>query len=114
MQIKVDKNKLYSAILTRGLSLREVSRAIGYHEDYIASQAGSRGMLNKVAVIGLEREFGIKLEEYELKPEKQKLQEEQQKTDSRKVSDLTADELAKLIYKAVYGAVIHAWENDDE
>lgn len=34
--------------------------------------------------------------------------------EKQKVSELTSEELGKLIYKAVYSAVKHAWENEEE
>ncbi len=109
--VKIDKIKLEQALDKRGLTKREVSIGIGYGRSYIsnACMEGNRGV-NMAAVIGLEAKYGIKREEYELIEEVKK----EPSPINKPITELTSAELSELIYKAVYSAVLHAWQDDDE
>lgn len=45
-------------------------------------------------------------------PEESLIYKEPEEYENRDISQLTGKELSDLIYKAVYSAVLHAWEND--
>lgn len=109
--VKVDKIKMEQALYKRGLTKTEVSIGIGYARSYIsnACMEGANG-INMSAVIGLEAKYGINREEYELIEEVKK----EPSPINKPITELTSIELSKLIYKAVYSAVLHAWQNDDE
>lgn len=108
--VKVDKVKMEQALDKRGLHKSEASLGIGYGRSYIANACmdGNRGV-GMAAVIGLEAKYGIKQEEYELIEPK-----EEQTPIDKPISELTSAELGELIYKSVYSAVLHAWQNDEE
>lgn len=105
--VKVDKIKMEQALAKRGLNKNEVSIGIGYGRSYISNACmdGNKGV-NMAAVIGLEAKYGINREEYELI--------EEVKKEPLPITELTSIQLSELIYKAVYSAVLHAWQNDDE
>lgn len=109
--VKVDKIKMEQALGKRGLTKSEVSIGIGYGRSYISNACmdGDRGV-NMTAVIRLEAKYGITQEEYELIEEVKK----EPLPISKPITELTSIQLSELIYKAVYSAVLHAWQNDDE
>lgn len=91
-------------------SYSELSESMGFARSYISNCI----CYNRIAVVAandLERRFGISVDEYIKKDETT----EEIKDDTKKpISDFTGEELKNLIYKAVYSAVLHAWQNDDE
>lgn len=109
--VKVDKIKMEQALYKRGLTKAEVSIGIGYGRSYISNACmdGNRG-INMSAVIGLEAKYGINREEYELIEEVK----EKPLPLNKPITELTTIELSELVYKAVYSAVLHAWQDDDE
>jgi hypothetical protein len=109
MLLRIDKDKLYAALRTRNIALREASTAIGFNQDYLSSCA-SRETVNNVAVVALKNLYDIDYDEYSIKNEEESAREIEKKT----VAELSPTELSNLIYKAVYSAVLNAWENSDE
>ena len=85
----------------------ELSESMGFAKSYI-SNCIHYGRIAIVAANDLERRFGNSVDEYIKKDETA----EETKEDTKTMSDFTGEELEKLIYKAVYSAVKHAWEND--
>lgn len=124
--VLVDKDRLYEAIESRGLSKREVSSGIGYAPDYISNccaettwkYTDGKPKISKIAAIALKGLYDIEQSEYEyvepIEPIAEPEPVREPVSDVQTVKDMTGEELSNLIYKAVYSAVMHAWEGCDE
>lgn len=113
--IEIDSDKFRKVVETilsnsKFRTYSELSESMGFARSYISNCFH----YNKIAVVAandLERRFGISVDEYIKKDETT----EETKDDTQKpISDFTGEELENLIYKAVYSAVLHAWQDDDE
>ena len=98
----------------RGFTLCELSRKI-YKGETFVSQIFTKydGWVKRLYFNGLCYVLQCEEEDilYEDKVE-EPTQEPIEEIDDIKVLELTSKELSELIYKAVYSAVLHAWENE--
>lgn len=94
---------------THLISLAELSKELGYTKSFMSNSLRA-GVLNKTAVTMLDKIYGIKYEEYALVEEEEVTEKVEDST--KLVAELTAKELSELIYKSVYTAVMHTYEND--
>ena len=92
--IAIDGEKLYSAILAKGLRMSDVSERLGYTRSYL-SHCCMNNTLRARLVNDLANEYGIKYEEYSIEGTKEKADDEQ------KTITFTADELSEIITNAV-------------
>ena len=104
--LNIDGKKLNDEIKKRNLSVGEVEAAIGRSRSFL-SKAVKSGRLKEGDVKLLDLIYNIKYDN--IKPDKNELKKAMPEI---KIEGITKDELSNLIYKAVYSAVIHAWEND--
>lgn len=99
--VKVDGTRLQTALKRRGITMRQASQEMGYADSYLSYGCTKAGHLLPSVVIMLEKLYGIKQEEYEVKPEA---------TEEAKpvVPSFDMNELYKTIYTAVFNATKEA------
>lgn len=108
-QIKIDRTKLKELLDMKNFeSLAKASRDLGFTSSYL-NYTLNRGTISKSGALLLEKIHGIKLSMYECVDENDSKQEEIE--EKQTVVDLTSEELSDLIYKSVFSAVKHAWED---
>lgn len=99
----------------RGFTLCELSRKI-YKGETFVSQIFTKydGWVKRLYFNGLCYVLQCEEEDilYEGKIEESTQATLEEVTDSNQIINLTGKELSELIYKAVYDAVLHAWENE--
>lgn len=92
--ISIEGEKLYAAVINRGLKLSDVSERLGYTKSYI-SNCCMNNVLRARIVNDIANEFGIKYEEYAIEGAESK------NDDEPKTITFTAEELTDIITQAV-------------
>lgn len=106
-RIKVDREKLKNIIKNNNMTNNEFSRSLGRDSSFIGKIFKDENyLMSATDYLLIKSMYGVDIEyKEEIKIENNVI---------KTVKDLTPDELSKLIYKAVFGAVKHAWEDDKE
>lgn len=104
-KMAINKDNLYAEFKKRDIRPAKVSEQLGYSKWYLSNSA-SRGYLSLVCIRALEREYGIKPENYVC------IEEKVEEKVTPPVVDFDYEKLSSVIYEAVYTAVKRAWEND--
>lgn len=111
---EIDGAKLEELIKAAGYEKCDVSEAIGYSRGYLTECIRSN-LIPIVAAKCIETMFKIPYDLY--KPVVDIPEEEPEEgilTSDKLVTDLTARELADILYQTVYAAMCHALLNDSE
>lgn len=96
--VEINETRFYDALARRGLKLTHCSVEMGFGKSTLGMAVKS-GHLTPTQVILLDKLYGIKREEYDVKSEKK-----------QKEPTLDMNELYKTIYTAVFNAVKQAWK----
>lgn len=103
--VNIDGMKLKKILTYKGLTLAEVSKALGYDASII-SRSCTRNSMNRAAIAGLESRFGIKPEDYApTKKEEEKPKPEDVESPQPMVLEIDYQKLFAVIYKAVREAL---------
>ena len=102
--VKVDKTRFDDSLKRRGLMKTHVSIEMGYGKSNLGMMVRD-GRFNPQVVVMLDKLYGIKPEEYEVKEEEPKPEKKEKKS-----SSLDMNELYKTIYTAVFNAMKQAWK----
>ena len=98
---EIDGKRLDEILRDKGLVKAYVSRDMKYGSSFI-SDCIHRNKMNERSVMLLEQLYGIKFEDYK------------KNTEVKKETQAPSDKaVARLIYKAVYYAGKHAWEDKE-
>ena len=114
-KVRIDENILNSLLEAKGMSREDLSAEIYKGKTFISNTFRQYdGWIKKLYLSGIAKALNVSedvllYKESALEPEPEPKQEFY-----CYVSEMTDTELSELIYKAVYSAVKHAWENDEE
>lgn len=109
-RVRIDREKLQNIIKNNNMSNIDFSKSLGRDGSYINKVIRDETYLMSMTdYLLIKSLYGVDIEYKEPVKEEIKIENNDIKT----VKDLTPDELSKLIYKAVFGAVKHAWEDDN-
>ena len=104
----IDGQKLKEQLKKRGLTAQACSLALGCDRNYI-SACVNRGAMNKIVIVGLNREYNIDYADYEPTPEPKP--EESKSINDTIMATLESanniidyNHLYKVVYQAVYKA----------
>lgn len=100
--ISVDSEKMRNELKRRGLNMRQVSLEMGRSTGYLKTTL-AKGVISIPSIKLIERMYGIKQEDIEIKKEVEKVEEP-------KKEELDFDKIYEVIYTAVYHAVKQAWK----
>lgn len=113
--VRIDEERFKTLARKRGFTLCELSRRI-YKGETFVSQIFTKydGWVKRLYFNGLCYVLQCEEEDilYEEKADESTENTIEEVTDSNQIINLTSKELQELIYKAVYSAVLHAWENE--
>ena len=109
-RIKVDREKIKNIIKNNNMTNNEFSRSLGRDSSFIGKVFRDEDYLMSITdYLLIKSMYGVDVKCIE--PEI--VEDIKIENDVKTVKDLTSDELSKLIYKAVFGAVKHAWEDNN-
>lgn len=117
----IDAEKLDAEIKKRGLERQVISTEMGMNTGYLSScmnpkswQDGKTKISKTVALL-LKSMYNIDRSSYEYtEPVVEEKPVEEVVENPDLIKNMTGEQLSNLIYKAVYTAVKHAWEDDNE
>lgn len=117
----IDAEKLDAEIKKRGLERQVISTEMGMNTGYLSScmnpkswQDGKTKISKTVALL-LKSMYNIDRSSYEYtEPVVEEKPVEEVVENPDLIKNMTGEQLSNLIYKAVYSAVKHAWEDDNE
>lgn len=110
-KVRIDENILNSLLETKGMSRRDLSRRIYKGKTFISNIfCQYDGWTKRLYLTGIAKELGVS--EDVLLYKEPAFEPEPKPKFNCYVSEMTDTELSELIYKAVYNAVKHAWENE--
>lgn len=117
----IDAEKLDAEIKKRGLERQVISIEMGMNTGYLSScmnpkswQDGKTKISKTVALL-LKSMYNIDRSSYEYtEPVVEEKPVEEVVENPDLIKNMTGEQLSNLIYKAVYSAVKHAWEDDNE
>jgi len=96
--MKCDKAKLYAALRARNVTPSDAAREFGYGRHYLMNCA-SKGEMTETCAVLLDRVYGIKREEYEVKNEPLEIAQPEIKG-----GEINYDRLYRVVYGAMYSA----------
>jgi hypothetical protein len=106
-RVDIDVNIINDYLKQHKMTKAEMSRGIGRGRSHISNIMCGDGTIAKCDYVAIKSIYGIDVAKKEpTKPRAHKIHVK----DNRSVSELTADELSRLIYKSVYSATIKANE----
>lgn len=112
-KVRIDENILNSLLETKGMSKRDLSRRIYKGKTFISNTFRQYdGWIKRLYLTGIAKELGVS-EDVLLYKEPAPEPNPPKKEFYCYVSEMTDTELSELIYKAIYNAVKHAWENEE-
>ena len=105
-RVIVDRQKLQNLITNNGMTNAEFSVSLGRDNTFITKVLRDENLtLSATDWLLIKSLYGV---DVEYKEENNKPCEEET---TQSINNLTPDEFQKLIYKAVYGAIKHAYED---
>lgn len=104
--IKINKQRLKNAFYVRDYNLRDASKKLGRHPQYL-SNCAHHGEMGAQSVYDIEEVFGIKPTEYI----GDEVDDPAVVVDGKNV-DKFFEKLYDTVFNATYNAVKKAWEND--
>lgn len=108
-KVRIDENILNSLLEAKGMSKRDLSAEIYKGKTFISNTfCQYDGWIKRLYLSGIAKALGVS-EDVLLYKEPEP---EPKPKFNCYVSEMTDTELSELIYKAVYSAVKHAWENE--
>ena len=108
-QVRIDGAKLAATFDRRGLSKAEVSRAIGFSDNYW-TKACKMGECSMVAMTALETMYRIIPDEYRLAEDKPEPAPEQTDLLGEKIIAIDADSFKAAVYEAVKQAMLDVFK----
>lgn len=106
MQIEIDGAKLRALLLSRTGGMAEASRVCGFGEGYFSGCA-SKGKIARYGAAALEREYGIKPEEYACAAKKTEISQTEILPEAREAeAKIDMNELRKAVTLGVVDALM--------
>lgn len=116
-KVRIDENILNSLLEAKGMSKRDLSAELYKGRTFISNTFRQYdGWIKRLYLSGIAKVLGVSedvllYKEPASEPAPEPAPEPKPKFNCY-VSEMTDTELSELIYKAVYSAVKHAWENE--
>lgn len=118
--VLIDTKKLNTEIKKRGLERQDISTEMGMNAGYLSSCMNPKSWtdgkpkISKTVALLLKSMYSIDRDTYELNETVKEKPVEELTENPDLVKNMTGEQLSNLIYKAVFSAVKHAWEDDKE
>lgn len=118
--VLIDTKKLSAELKKRGLERRDISTEMGMNPDYLSSCMNPKSWtdgnpkISKTVALLLKSMYNIDRDTYEFTESIDEKPVEEVEENPDLIKNMTGEQLSNLIYKAVFSAVKHAWEDDKE
>ena len=112
-KVRIDENIVNSLLEAKGISREDLSAELYKGKTFISNTFRRYdGWIKRLYLPGIAKALGVS-EDVLLYKESEPAPAPEPKPFNCYVSEMTDTELSDLIYKAVYSALKHAWENEE-